>query len=304
LPVTVGLPSAGGAEMLLKNQSCRFAGPSGKDFAEVVILTESLVIFDYSGTLNLEMAVFARPDSLLRHLKTSGLFALGLKNNALFWKIINSTWQEGSTTGVGYKKIMLANLQRLFPDQAQPGKPQLVKAVADFAEAYFSKAEIDARWRPLLKMLSGNNVVQVVIATDHYAEATGAISKHLKTWHIHASGLPAVRKGEIFIANSADIGFHKESYPFWETVKNILKEKYARVILIDDFGTNEQQADAYAQEYLIDSRRRKTLDLLERVFAAPVKCFSFAAQDQAIAELILQTTGSITRLLAGEKSTK
>ena len=50
------------------------------------------------------MAEFARPDNLMRQLKSSGLFALGVDSAALFWGIVNATWTKGSTTGLRYNR--------------------------------------------------------------------------------------------------------------------------------------------------------------------------------------------------------
>ena len=66
-----------------------------------------LVIFDYSGTLSLESTLFARPDFLMKQLKESGLANLGIESPETFWgEIVNPTWQRGSTTSVGYKKVI------------------------------------------------------------------------------------------------------------------------------------------------------------------------------------------------------
>ena len=146
-------------------------------------MSDKLIIFDYSGTLSPEMAAFARPDNLIQHLKSSGLFKLGVDNAALFWEIINVTWVTGSTTKLGYKKVMLARIEELFPEITGSRKPEIANAVAGFADAYFNHSWIDEHWQSILRKLSANKSVQVIIATDHYAEATNAIIKHLSAWN-------------------------------------------------------------------------------------------------------------------------
>ena len=71
------------------------------------MLPRKLIIFDYSGTLSLESTMFGRPDYLMKQLRESGLADLGVTSPDIFWKeIVNPTWVEGSTTQVGYKKII------------------------------------------------------------------------------------------------------------------------------------------------------------------------------------------------------
>ena len=264
-------------------------------------MPDKLIIFDYSGTLSLEMAAFARPDNLMQYLKSSGLFTLGVDSKALFWEIINATWANGSTTRLGYKKLMLARLEELFPDITGSRKPETAKAVAGFVDAYLDHSHIDERWRSILQELSSDKSVQVIIATDHYAEATNVIIKYLSVWNIQAATTEKVVKDIFNVANSADIGAHKTEKKFWDTLKVNCGININRILLIDDFGANEQSADAYSQAKEISQRQQKTINLLENVFPARVECFSFAAPEAPIGDLISQTSAKIRQFLSEGK---
>jgi hypothetical protein len=261
-------------------------------------LTNKLIIFDYSGTLSLEMAAFARPDNLIKYLKKSGLSALGVESVALFREIINSTWTKGSTSRLGYKKVMEEGIREKLPETTLSGAQDVSNAVSDFVDAYFEHSRIDDKWRPVLERLSKNISVQVIIATDHYVEATSTIIKFLGEWLIKAAPLTACRENNFAVANSADLGFHKADKRFWEIIKNDLQSGYRYILLIDDFGRNEQLADNYSSAGKIEARRKSTIEVLHDVFDTDVECFSFAAGDRQREELIASASAAIDRFLS------
>ncbi len=125
-----------------------------------------------------------------RALAETGLAALGVTSPEIFWEeIVNPTWVEGSTTQAGYKRVMAERIAAL---RLAPGAPprRSQAAASRFVESYLDHSRIDPRWRPLLARLSENPDVGVIIATDHYAEATGRIIDELGAW-----GIPAVKIG-------------------------------------------------------------------------------------------------------------
>ena len=134
----------------------------------------------------------------------------------------------------------------------------------------------------ILQKLSRDKSVDVIIATDHYAEATEAIIKHLARWDIPAMPLTAAVRSNFVVANSADIGRHKAQQQFWQMVKNVLRQNYNRVLLIDDFGQNEQPDDAYGDSIKINERRQMTVKILRDIFAADVESISFAVKDEQV----------------------
>jgi len=154
---------------------------------------DQLIIFDYSGTLSFEAAAFAKPENLQEELKKSGLWDLGIQTPNLFWEqVVNPTWQEGSTTPIGYKKIIDQQVKRLFPQISSTlSDDRIFQAVSLFVDRYLEHSRMDARWRPLLQSLSRKVGLCLVIATDHYAEATGAILNFLQAWDIPAQPLKA-----------------------------------------------------------------------------------------------------------------
>jgi hypothetical protein len=119
-----------------------------------------------------------------------------------------------------------------------------------------------------------------VIATDHYAEATGAILHFLRTWEIPATPLATspdtILPGRVIVANSADLGVHKADRRFWEILRKRLElDRLRHILLIDDFGVNEQKDDLYADLQKVEKRRQQTIALLKAVFPADVQDFFF-----------------------------
>jgi hypothetical protein len=245
----------------------------------------------------MEMADFARPDNLMQHLKSSGLFALGVDSTALFWSIVNATWTKGSTTGEGYKKVMRECIRELFPEVAGSSQPEVSSAVSNFIDAYLEHSRIDEHWRPVFEILSSNKSAQVIIATDHYAEATDAIIGYLAQWGVQATALTGNCPSNIVVANSAYIGVHKDQQQFWRIVQDALQQKYRRILLIDDFGYNEQQGDAYCDVNKVDKRKKKTVKMLREVFAAEVESIPFTVKDGRTVELIAEISAIIEQFL-------
>lgn len=262
-------------------------------------MSDTLIIFDYSGALSIEAAEFSRSDNLIRHLQRSGMFALGVDSASLFWSIVNATWLKGSTTRAGYKSVMQERIAELFPGNAPVKKAEISRSVANFVDSYFGHFRIDERWRFILEKLSSDKSVKVIIATDHYAEATNAIIKHLGQWNIRAVPLTADGRSNFLVANSADMGMHKDQQQFWQTVKNVLRQNYNRILLIDDFGQNEQQGDAYGDSIKVNERTQMTVNILSSVFAADVESISFAVRDENISVLIAETSEKIDQFFCG-----
>jgi hypothetical protein len=243
---------------------------------------DQLIIFDYSGTLSFEAAAFAKPENLQEELKKSGLWDLGIQTPNLFWEqIVNPAWQEGSTTPIGYKKIIDQQVKRLFPQISSTlSDDRIFQAASLFVDRYLEHSRIDARWRPLLQSLNRKAGLCLVIATDHYAEATGAILHFLRTWEIPATTLATspdtILPGRMIVANSADLGVHKADRRFWEILRKRLElDRLRHILLIDDFGVNEQKDDLYADLQKVEKRRQQTIALLKAVFPADVQDFFF-----------------------------
>lgn len=241
---------------------------------------EILIIFDYSGTLSLEAPLFAGPDSLMQQLQETGLRDFGIDSPRIFWEqLVNPTWMEGSTTTTGYKKVLFDRIiATLQPNMSIRQRARLVVAVAAFVDRYLSRSMIDERWAPILRKINAYPAVRAMIATDHYAEATGAIIKFLGEWQIRAVTLNEAamnpQHAGFIVANSADLGVHKADLRFWEILKTNLRfDAIRRILLIDDFGANEQGADNYSNRHKVNARMKETLLTLEAVFSAAIEVF-------------------------------
>ncbi len=239
-----------------------------------------MIIFDYSGTLSLEAPLFAGPDSLMKHIEETGLRNFGIDSPHVFWdKIVNPTWVEGSTTAAGYKKVLFDRIvATLHPDLSIPLRTRLADAVAAFVDRYLSRSRIDARWEPVLCRINAAPSVRAVIATDHYAEATGAIIKFLGDWQIKAVTATVAasnpQAASFVVANSADMGVHKADPQFWQIIKaNLPLNAIGQILIIDDFGYNEQDADGYGDRHKVPERMKTTITTLETVFSAAIEVF-------------------------------
>jgi hypothetical protein len=216
----------------------------------------------------------------MQQLQETGLRDFGIENPRIFWdQLVNPTWMEGSTTGVGYKKVLrdriIATLQ---PDMTIHRRARLADAVADFVDRYFSRSVIDPRWASILRRINAHHAVKTVIATDHYAEATGTIVRFLGKWQIMAKTATGddidSPTAHFIVANSADIGFHKADPRFWKIVKaNLNIDAVRRILLIDDFGANEQNEDDYGNRRKVEKRMKETVLTLQAVFSTAVNVF-------------------------------
>jgi len=243
-----------------------------------------LVIFDYSGTLSMEAVLFSRPERLTSELKECGLADLGIAIPEVFWtKVVNPTWQEGSTTKIGYERIM----KRVIVKGVNPNVSDeaMNRAVSTFVARYFENSAIDPLWGPVLQRLAGDESICGVVATDHYAEATGYILGHLGTLGIQAHSVESTDthlSRYIYVANSADLGAHKANALFWEKLKsNLLLESVTEIMIVDDFGFNETAGDDYAALEKADTRKALTEAVLKDTFSVPVYMVPFMIEEPA-----------------------
>ncbi|HON99301.1 MAG TPA: hypothetical protein PLN44_02705 [Syntrophales bacterium] len=222
----------------------------------------SLVIVDYSGTLSCAAALFALPHRLEGELRASGLAARGVKDGAsLFARVVRPTWQEATTTALGYGGAIVAALGGEDGDGEE-----LRRAAGTFVGRYLAASTIEEAWLPLLTEPARRPGLFLLVATDHYAEATGAILGHLAALGLAGAAVRDWgRKGgpPLAVANSADLGFPKESEGFWEACRSFLPlGGVRRIVVVDDFGANE----AYADPRDVPRRRRAVGEAVGRVF--------------------------------------
>ena len=103
-------------------------------------------------------------------------------------------------------------------------------------------------------------------------EAVDAAIMKAACAELATSGVP----GRVMVANSADLGVHKADRRFWEILRKRLElDRLRHILLIDDFGVNEQKDDLYADLQEVEKRRQQTIALLKAVFPADVQDFFF-----------------------------
>jgi len=113
-----------------------------------------------------------------------------------------------------------------------------------------------------------------------------------------------------FVANSAELGAWKGDRRFWEGAKKALSPGVPRrLLLIDDFGFNEQAGDLYGEGAAIRRRRERTAALLREAFLITPEVIPFfleedpRATEDAAVRLIAETTARIENFLdRGEES--
>ncbi len=269
-----------------------------------------MILFDYSGTLSLEAPLFAGHDFLMQQLEACGLRAFGIDSPRIFWeRLVNPTWMEGSTTATGYKKVLFGQIVAVLnPDMPLHRRAGLADAVSTFVDRYFRYSRIDPRWEKVLRKIDAHPSVKAVIATDHYAEATGIIIKFLGDWQIKAvTATEAALNPQTaccIVANSADMGVHKADTRFWQILKTSLRlDAIGQILIVDDFGYNEQDADDYGKRQKVQERMNATVATLETVFSAAIDVFPFMIganaeeRDARLETLVVDVTTVIDRFL-------
>ncbi|MGD0276882.1 MAG: hypothetical protein ABSB79_12675 [Syntrophales bacterium] len=244
--------------------------------------TRKLVIFDYSGTLSIEAVRFGQPDRLWNELVASGIAARGVGDIETFWaEIVNPTWDEGSTTPAGYKKVMADAVMGLARRHGREiGLAELQAAVSSFVDSYMAHSFIAPGWKQILLEISTNPDAKLIVATDHYAEATPVFIGFLEKMGIKAvdarRAFDHTGSGVCVVANSADLGCHKVTAPFWTALHTILSlTDIHSILIVDDFGANEQTQDSYSSIEKVRQRMENTETILKEVFRAEIALLWF-----------------------------
>jgi hypothetical protein len=251
---------------------------------------EKLIIFDYSGTLSLGAVLFGHSDNVMNDLKRCGLTDMGVSGPEVFWEgVVIPTWLKGSTTVAGYKEVMKERIREIASGTIS--ESLLAEAVSSFVDSYLEHSGIDPRWRRILEKIQHHREIVTVIATDHYAEATGWIIRHLDRLRIKGSPVKNIpsdeREGLFVVANSADIGCHKSDIKFWKILRSDLKPgKLRRILIVDDFGFNEQEEDDYGSLQKVVERKNETIGHLKNIFSTVVDAVPFGFAEEKATYLV------------------
>lgn len=251
-------------------------------------MIQQLLVLDFSGMLSLGAVCFGMPDRLEQALRQSGLWDLGVDVERYWNDIVKPTWETSSTTRTPYAHL----IAQRTPASHLPADDVLQRA-ARFVQAYLQASVIDPAWRPLFDALRSAEQVTTLVATDHYAETTDQIAHQITAMEWRAAALRIDETGRtspqiiatpagnpppsrtLLIANSADIGARKDSALFWRRVQEGLVAQPQEILVIDDFGANENLLDFYADPVKVQRRQAQTIDAIRSVFGAPVQAFPF-----------------------------
>jgi hypothetical protein len=243
----------------------------------------TVVVLDFSGTLSIAAARFAVPDRLEAELRRSGLWALGIDSPELFWeRLIAPTWNEGSTVTRGHAAVLTTAAAEVLHERGCDVTPGAIRrCVSAFVDRYLALSTITPQWRGFLQRLSARDDAAVVIATEHYGEATGHITAELARMGARGVSITQHRpeSREAIVANSADLGCHKSSARYWQRIDRALAPtRVSRVVVIDDFGANEAPGDPYAEGERVRRRRAAMTDVLTSVFRVPPDVYPFVVR--------------------------
>ena len=264
---------------------CIIFMPFGGDRAVVaypggpVMKTVSIIIaLDYSGTLSAGAVAFGRAERLLSALSHSGLADFGIDTPERYWQgVVVPSWLTASVTRYPFARTIVDQVAALAPATAKPPADALNAAADRFVAAYLSASGISPPWQPVLRRLCRLNNARVVVATDHYCDATGAIIDHLAAMGLSAAAIEdsANRQCDVCVANSADLGCHKITPEYWQRVSSLSAPEAETVVLVDDFGGAESDVAGYAAASAVSHRRRRTREALGTVKDWAVHSYHF-----------------------------
>lgn len=243
-----------------------------------------LVVLDFSGTLSPGAAAFARPATLEAALRTCGLVAFGVTRE-VFWELVAATWPEASTSDIGYARS-LADAAAGWADRQGrvADRSALLAAAEAFTAAYLAASTIAPGWAPWLRELVARSTV--LVASDHYAEATPHLLAELARLGLRAAPVAHPEPGAVLVATSADLGSHKQTAAFWEQVRAAVGGPLDAVAVIDDFGAAEHADDRYGAAATVARRRLATTQVLRDVLDAPVDVFELRPGDRDVQALV------------------
>jgi hypothetical protein len=102
----------------------------------------------------------------------------------------------------------------------------------------------------------------------------------IKTISVKQSETIAASENPFVVANSSDIGAHKSERQYWITVKAALQPaQFHHILLIDDFGLNEQAEDLYGTRQAANERKKAIILLLQDIFSVDIVAIPFGLDE-------------------------
>ncbi len=258
--------------------------------------TRQLLVLDFSGVLSLEAVCFGAPDRLEQALRQSGLWDAGVTVERYWNDLVALTWDIGSTTRTPYAHLMAQHITapHLSADEVH-------RRAERFVQFYLQASVIDPAWRSLFAALRTDEGVTILVATDHYAEATDHIARQIAAMEWRVAALQVDETGKVLqqrvavaggasqssravlLASSADLGVRKTAPLFWQRVQCGAALQPQHILVIDDFGANENLLDPYADPASVQRRQAQTVAAICDAFGAPVQTYAFVL-DRAVTD--------------------
>lgn len=228
------------------------------------------VILDYSGTICTEAPRLAIPERLDKALEKSGLKDMGLDVFSYWSKVVFPFWEQAKTG-----KLSLADCIKKALAEGVNHRSSV--CAQRFVSIFMSKLFPHKEWVDVLKRFIEKSI-KVIIATEHYQEATEAIQTHL----IENSILSAIypHKAQCTIVCSASVGYGKKEREFWDAVKDAAG-KSERIIYADDFNLNEA-------EFVFEKHREKNAHLKEMIHDTSIFLANMGAKEIELFPFVLE----------------
>ncbi|MFQ3684596.1 hypothetical protein, partial [Roseiflexus sp.] len=228
--------------------------------------------------------------------RQSGLWDAGVTVERYWNDLVAPTWDIGSTTRTPYAHLMAQHITapHLSADEVR-------RRAERFVQFYLQASVIDPVWRSLFVALRTDEGVTILVATDHYAEATDHIARQIAAMEWCVAALQVDETGKVLqqrvavaggasqssravlLASSADLGARKTAPLFWQRVQRGAALQPQHILVIDDFGANENLLDPYADPASVQRRQAQTIAAICEAFGASVQTHAFVL-DRAVTD--------------------
>jgi hypothetical protein len=240
-----------------------------------------LICIDYSGTLSLTMPEFASK-WLNYYLEECGLTMYPIPvGEDFFREMIIPVWEEASIKDVPYARCLTRQIMKETKIPKELEEEILYKTHC-LIHAYFIKGTIDSQWKKLLQFLLSKKDTFIIVVSDHYFDARHYFPFHLRELGFQSqvleNNISIRKKGTIYLAISAIMGNRKDHPHFWKNLKEKLSmehDEIRNVVLIDDFGSQENDFGFYNSSEKITSRQKNIKQAIQKAFYIEPNLYHF-----------------------------